>query len=67
MNNLPVNEGSTDRTIRAILGGAALTAALTGKGAGRLLVLGLGAMLLATATTGHCPAYTVAGVDTREK
>ncbi|AXG98269.1 YgaP family membrane protein [Deinococcus wulumuqiensis] len=67
MNNLPVNEGSTDRTIRAILGGAALTAALTGKGAGRLLALGLGAMLLATATTGHCPAYTVAGVDTREK
>ena len=25
------------------------------------------AMLLTTATTGHCPAYTVAGVDTREK
>lgn len=62
-----INEGPTDRTLRAILGGAALATALTGRGAGRLLALGLGAMLLTTAKTGHCPAYTAVGMDTLEK
>ena len=61
------NEGTTDRSLRAIAGGAALAAALTGHGAGRLLALGLGGVLLATATTGHCPAYAAVGLDTVEK
>lgn len=35
-------------------------------GAARAALLGLGALMLGTGTTGHCPAYVPLDIDTRE-
>lgn len=59
------NMGTTDRSLRSIVGGAALAAALAAEsGAARAALLGLGALMLGTAAAGHCPAYVPLDIDT---
>ena len=61
------NEGSLDRAARGLFAlvfltlGIAKSRSLAGK-----LFIGLGILLGVTAATGTCPAYLVAGIDTRE-
>ncbi|GHG00339.1 hypothetical protein GCM10017783_10590 [Deinococcus piscis] len=60
------NMGKMDRSLRSVVGGAALAAALGTRGAARFGLLGVGALMLGTASTGHCPAYVPLDLDTRE-
>jgi hypothetical protein len=60
------NEGTTDRALRGLVGLALLAmAVLAGlTGATFWVALALGAVALATAVTGFCPAYRLLGVKT---
>lgn len=61
------NEGSLDRAARGVFAVLFAVLGLTSRGAARRSVfLGLAGLLGVTAATGTCPAYLVAGVDTRE-
>lgn len=60
------NEGTLDRTLRALIGAAFLVAWIAGWLSGVLAaVLGIaGLMLVATAIVGFCPAYRLLGIST---
>lgn len=67
---MTVNEGKTDRMLRAVLGAALLALALLSNVAlftnptifwGAVIV---GAVLVLTAATGFCPAYRLFGLRT---
>ncbi|WP_345163776.1 DUF2892 domain-containing protein [Nibribacter koreensis] len=62
------NMGSTDRMIRSILAVGALGLIASKKVTGGTAVaLGaLATMFALTSSSGHCPAYDVAGIDTLE-
>ena len=63
---MKTNEGTADRVIRAIAGAVALIiAVMMGIGSlGGVLLLVVGAILVATAATGFCPLYRVFGLST---
>ena len=60
------NEGSLDRILRTVAGGALVLLMLFGVVSGVLgwLVLALGAILLVTGATGFCPLYALFGIRT---
>ena len=60
------NEGSLDRILRTVAGGALALLMLTGVVGGVLgwLLLALGAILLVTGLTGFCPLYALFGIQT---
>ncbi len=65
------NEGIIDRAVRAVLGAGLLWAGLAplaagGARRGRAVLALAGGVLLFTAITGHCTAYSVLGISTRE-
>lgn len=60
------NEGTVDRSIRAMLAVAAVVGAVivgVGSVAGIVLLV-VGAVMLVTAATGFCPLYRVFGIST---
>jgi hypothetical protein len=61
------NEGTIDRIIRAVVGVAVLLGAFAiGSGSvAFVLLLVVGAILLATAAVGFCPLYRMLGISTR--
>jgi hypothetical protein len=61
------NEGPIDRIIRAVVGVAVLLGAFAiGSGSvAFVLLLVVGAILLATAAVGFCPLYRMLGISTR--
>ena len=63
---MAANEGTIDRIIRAVLGAAALVAAvMLGIGStGGIVLLVVGGVLMVTAAVGFCPLYRVLGVNT---
>lgn len=63
---MTVNEGTLDRTLRAIAGVLLVAAWLLGWLTGTLaVVLGIvGVVLLLTAAVGFCPLYRVLGMNT---
>lgn len=63
---MATNEGTIDRIIRAVLGAAALVAAvMLGIGStGGIVLLVVGGVLMVTAAVGFCPLYRVLGVNT---
>lgn len=63
------NEGTADRVVRGVLGGILIWLGLSPLAAGqvrpfRLGLLALGSVLGATAITGRCGLYRLAGVST---
>lgn len=58
---LPLNVGSGDRAVRAILGALLLSFVFVGP---HTAWGWLGLVLLATAIVGSCPLYTIFGIDT---
>lgn len=58
------NVGNLDRLVRATAGIGLLIVATRRHGLGKLAALGLGAALLTTSATAHCPAYSALGTDT---
>ena len=63
------NVGSTDRTLRALGGGGLAIAELTGNLGGvemyfHYFAIGMAIWLVATATSGNCPTYSLLGVST---
>lgn len=61
---IKVNEGTTDRWVRAVLGMMALlSGAVLGGPLGVVAVL-VGGLLAVTAVVGWCPLYDLLGVDT---
>ncbi len=59
------NMGTTDRTIRAIIGVGLLILAFTSLAGTWAWVAGIvGAVLLATAAMGSCPPYALLGINT---
>jgi hypothetical protein len=65
-NVMTTNEGTVDRSIRAVLGVvAAVGAVVVGIGtAPGIVLLVLAAILLVTAAVGFCPLYRVFGIST---
>ncbi len=63
---MTVNEGTLDRTVRAVVGVLLVAAWLLGWLTGTLaVVLGIvGIVLLATAAVGFCPMYRLLGMNT---
>lgn len=63
---MTVNEGTLDRTVRAVVGVLLVAAWLLGWLTGTLaVVLGIvGIVLLATAASGFCPMYRLLGMNT---
>ncbi|TVR93652.1 MAG: DUF2892 domain-containing protein [Trueperaceae bacterium] len=63
---MTVNEGTLDRSLRAIVGVVLVAAWLLGWLTGTLaIVLGIvGVVLLLTAAVGFCPLYRVLGMNT---
>ncbi len=62
---LKKNVGTTDRTIRAIVGVALLVLALTSLAGVWMWVAGIiGVVLLGTAALGTCPPYAMLGIST---
>jgi Inner membrane protein YgaP-like, transmembrane domain len=64
---MKANESTIDRIIRAVVGVAALLGAFA-MGSGSIafvLLVVVGAILLATAAVGFCPLYRVLGISTR--
>lgn len=63
------NMGTADRTIRAIIGIAALAAWPLGLVEGTLGIIALvvGVVLIATVVTGWCPPYDLLGINTGAK
>jgi hypothetical protein len=65
-NVMTTNEGTADRSIRALLGVVAVVAAVV-VGIGSLpgiVLLVLAGILLVTAAVGFCPLYRVFGIST---
>lgn len=59
------NVGTTDRTIRAIVGVIALILAFTTLGGVWTWVAGIvGVVMLGTAALGTCPPYAILGINT---
>ena len=60
------NVGTTDRTIRGIVGALLVLAYLLGWTTGTLgvILLIVGAVLLGTAALGTCPPYAMLGINT---
>ena len=63
------NMGSTDRVMRALGGGGLAVAELTGNLGSfeqyfHYFAIGMAIWLMATATSAHCPTYTLMGVST---
>ena len=63
------NMGSTDRIMRAVGGGGLAVAELTGNLGGveqylQYFAIAMAIWLVATATSAHCPTYTLMGVST---
>ena len=63
------NVGSTDRLFRALGGGALAVAELTGNLGGaeqyfHYFAIGMAVWLLATATSGNCPTYSLMRIST---
>ncbi len=63
------NMGTADRTIRAVVGIAALAAWPLGLLQGTLGIIALvaGVVLIATVVTGWCPPYDLLGINTGAK
>lgn len=63
------NMGTADRTIRAVIGIAALAAWPLGLLPGTLGIVALvaGVILIATVVTGWCPPYDLLGINTGAK
>jgi hypothetical protein len=63
---MTVNEGKTDRILRALAGAVLLALAfLAGLGGAAFwALLAVGAVMLATAATGFCPVYRLLGLKT---
>lgn len=61
-----INESTTDRVIRVVVGAVALAAAvMLGVGTtGGVLLLVLGGILVVTGAVGFCPLYRLLGVST---
>lgn len=61
-----INESTTDRVIRVVVGAVALAAAvMLGVGTtGGVLLLVLGGILVVTGAIGFCPLYRLLGVST---
>lgn len=65
---MKLNEGSTDRAIRAIAGLVLLILGLiTVKGVFGIVLAVLGGVLLVTGAVGFCPLYTLFGINTAKK
>jgi len=68
MNGDPImqqNVGTTDRTIRAIVGLVLLVLAFTALSGALAWVAGIiGVVMLGTAAIGWCPPYTLLGINT---
>ena len=63
------NMGSTDRVMRAVGGGGLAVAELTGNLGSveqylHYFAIAMAIWLMATATSAHCPTYTLMGVST---
>lgn len=58
--------GNPDRVVRLLVGAGAfaVSGVLGFSGAGGIVLLVVAAVLLLTAATGFCPAYSLLGVDT---
>lgn len=63
---LSKNMGQTDRLIRAVVGVIAVLLFFMLSGGWAWLALIVGVVLLGTAAMGHCPPYTLLGIDTRK-
>ncbi len=65
---MTTNESTADRSIRAIVGVAALIAAFViGIGSvGGIILAVVGVVMLVTAAIGFCPIYRVFGLSTRK-
>jgi len=62
------NVGNTDRIIRAVAGAILVILALAAfVGALKYIALLVGVVLLATAATSRCPAYSIFGLRTRDR
>ena len=63
------NMGTADRTIRAVIGIAALAAWPLGllQGTVGIIALVAGVVLIATVVTGWCPPYDLLGINTGAK
>jgi hypothetical protein len=63
---MTINEGTADRSIRAVLGVvAAVGAVVVGIGSALgIVLLALAGILLVTAAVGFCPLYRVFGIST---
>ena len=62
---LKKNVGTTDRTIRAIVGIVLLALAFTSLSGAWMWVAGIiGVVMLATAALGTCPPYALLGINT---
>ncbi len=66
---MKANMGTADRTIRAVIGIAALAAWPLGLLEGTLGIVALvaGVILIATVVTGWCPPYDLLGINTGAK
>lgn len=65
---MTLNMGRNDRLVRAVVAVLLFIAAfaLMGSGLGRWLVVGVGVVLLGTASVGTCPAYLPFRFSTRK-
>ncbi|WP_372594158.1 DUF2892 domain-containing protein [Actinotalea sp.] len=66
---MTINESSTDRIVRGIVGALTLVGAVVvgASGGGTVLTVALGALgviLVGTAAVGFCPLYRVVGIST---
>ena len=58
------NVGTTDRTIRGIIGVIAIIAYFMVSGGWSWVLLVVGIVMLATAALGTCPPYSLLGINT---
>ncbi|KEF33509.1 hypothetical protein RDMS_11850 [Deinococcus sp. RL] len=61
------NMGTTDRTLRTVVGIGLIGLAATTRGPVALASGVLAAVMLGTSAVGVCPAYVPFGIDTREE
>ena len=61
-----VNVGETERMVSTVAGGLLALYGLSRRSLPGLALAGLGGALVARGTTGHCPAYTAAGMSTAD-
>ena len=65
---MKLNEGSTDRAIRAIAGLVlVIFGLLTVKGVFGIVLAVIGGVLVVTGAVGFCPLYTLFGINTANK